>query len=339
MNINEIKNVINSSQYNFLQNDPVLGNNICLLTLGGSYAYGTNISSPDHVSDLDIRGIYTNSKREILTMNCSEKPFEDEATDTVIYPLKQIVKLLIAANPNTVEILGTKEEHILFCTKAGRMLRNNIDLFLSRKVIESFGGYSFQQLKRLENALMRNSNSLDAKEENILKSINRKILSMRDRYKEFTGKEINLYIDKSDKSGLNNEIFMDLNLTHYPLRDFKNVYNEMNSTIRDYDKINHRNNKKDEVHLLKHAMHLIRLMLMFIEIATTGKVNTYRENDRQLLLDIRNGKYTYEEIFAIVNELDKQVEDAIKNIILPAEPDYEKIDELMIFINELILAA
>jgi hypothetical protein len=113
----------------------------------------------------------------------------------------------------------------------------------------------------------------------------------------------------------------------------------MNSTIRDYDKLNHRNNKKDEVHLLKHAMHLIRLQFMFIEIATTGKVNTYRENERQLLLDIRNGKYTYEEIFAIVNELDKQVEDAIKNIILPAEPDYKKIDELIIEINKIILAA
>jgi predicted nucleotidyltransferase len=339
MNLEKIKQTINSSQYNFLRNDPSLGNNLCLLTLGGSYAYGTNVDTPEHTSDLDIRGIYTNSKREILTMNCLEKPFEDEDTDTVIYPLKQIIKLLIAANPNTVEILGTKEEHLLYCTETGRMLRNNMNLFLSRKVIESFGGYSFQQLKRLENALMRNSNSLDAKEENILKSINRKILSMKDRYKQFTGKEINLYIDKSDKSDLNTEIFMDLNLTHYPLRDFKNVYNEMNSTIRDYDKLNHRNNKKDEVHLLKHAMHLIRLQFMFIEIATTGKVNTYRENERQLLLDIRNGKYTYEEIFAIVNELDKQVEDAIKNIILPAEPDYKKIDELIIEINKIILAA
>ena len=41
MTIEEIKNKINSSEYDFLRKKP-LGNNIILLGLGGSYAYGTN---------------------------------------------------------------------------------------------------------------------------------------------------------------------------------------------------------------------------------------------------------------------------------------------------------
>ena len=40
----------------------VIGNNIILLGLGGSYAYGTNLAT----SDIDIRGIALNSAEDIL---------------------------------------------------------------------------------------------------------------------------------------------------------------------------------------------------------------------------------------------------------------------------------
>lgn len=34
----------------------------------------------------------------------------------------------------------------------------------------------------------------------------------------------------------------------------------MNNIVRDYDKLNHRNSKNDELHLNEHALHLIRLI-------------------------------------------------------------------------------
>ncbi|KEJ02512.1 hypothetical protein N496_11260 [Clostridium botulinum A2B3 87] len=55
MNIQDIKQKLNSKEYDFLRNNEHLGDNIILLTAGGSYAYGTNVES----SDLDIRGIAT----------------------------------------------------------------------------------------------------------------------------------------------------------------------------------------------------------------------------------------------------------------------------------------
>ena len=62
MNIDEIKTKVQSEEYDFLRKKP-LGDNIVILGLGGSYAYGTNNEN----SDLDVRGVATHSPEDILT--------------------------------------------------------------------------------------------------------------------------------------------------------------------------------------------------------------------------------------------------------------------------------
>ena len=52
---------------------------------------------------------------------------------------------------------------------------------------------------------------------------------------------------------LESEIFVDINLIHYPLRDYRNIWSEMNNILKDYEKIGKRNKKKDDDHLNKHA--------------------------------------------------------------------------------------
>ena len=42
MKVEDIKNKLNNNKYDFLRSNNYLNNNIILLGLGGSYAYGTN---------------------------------------------------------------------------------------------------------------------------------------------------------------------------------------------------------------------------------------------------------------------------------------------------------
>lgn len=338
MDIVQIKEAIKSERYNFLRENEHLGNNIILLTLGGSYAYGTNVED----SDLDIRGITLNRPQELLGFSRFEQVVEKE-TDTTVYGLNKMMQLLIACNPNTIEILGCKPEHYLVLTKEGKLLLDYSDLFLSQQVCKSFAGYANAQLRRLQNALARDSYNQEEKENHILRSIKILMNHIEKHYHDLTNQELKLYIDDSDKPNFEKEIFIDVNLKHYPLRDFKSIYSEMSNVIKDYDKLNHRNKKKDDLHLNKHAMHLVRLYLMGIDILEGKGVKTYRENDIDLLLSIRKGYYQkedstyYPEFFEMIDDLENKLNYAKKNTELPLRPNLKKIEELMIEINRSVI--
>jgi len=329
MRAEQISAKLNTDAYNFLRDDEHLGKYIILLTTGGSHAYGTDVDS----SDTDIRGICVEQMRDYWGLSSFEQ-FEDRATDTVIFGLKKVVNLLINCNPNVIEILGTDQEHQFILTEEGRMLRQNAMLFISKKAFQSFGGYATAQLRRLQNALARDSYPQKEKERHILGSIQGQFKHFQDNYQNVTGEEVRLYIDKSNKKDFEEEIFIDLNLAHYPLRDFRSMLSDMGNVIKDYESLNHRNNKKDELHLNKHAMHLIRLLIMGTEILEGKGINTYREKDRDFLLKIRKGEYSYQDIFAMVDEYEKGFKNAAENSDLPERPDYKKIEELMIEIYQ-----
>ena len=44
------------------------------------------------------------------------------------------------------------------------------------------------------------------------------------------------------------------------------MLNDLTNVIRNYEKVGKRNSKKDEKHLNKHAMHLVRLFMMALDI-------------------------------------------------------------------------
>ena len=286
MTINEIRDKIETKEYDFLRSNEHLGKNICLLTLGGSHAYGMNTDT----SDLDVRGIALNTPDEILSGDYYDQ-FVNEKTDTVIYSLDKILGLLINCNPNTIEMLGCKPEHYLYLSDVGKELMSNKDMFLSKRCVNSFGGYANQQLRRLQNAMARDSYPKDEREKHILNTIRNMKYHLRDVYGSFDENSLKLYIDESKREDLPVEIFMDFNLKHFALRDYRGIMAEMNTVINEFQKLNKRNVKKDSNHLMKHMAHLLRLYMMALDILERGEIITYREKEHNLLMDVRNGKF------------------------------------------------
>lgn len=236
------KDLLETSAYDFLKTDPHLGNNIILLTIGGSVAYGTNIAT----SDLDIRGVSIELKQDILGLSHFEQ-FEDRQTDTVIFGLKKFIKLCLNNNPNALELLGTQPEHILIASKEGNILRQHSHLFLSKKVIASFGNYAQSELAKLHTALSLHAQTI----------------------------------------------------------------------------------KKDPARTLKHAMHLARILISGTSILEGKGIQALSEKERNLLIAIRQGQYTFDQIFAIAKDLKTDFANATADTKLPDQPNYEHIQEIM----------
>lgn len=339
--------------------------------MGGSHAYGTNVET----SDIDVRGITYNPIDSLLGNRVFEQ-YENETTDTVVYGLNKMFRLLLECNPNTIEQLGSKPEHYIILNDDGKKLIENRKIFLSKRAIYTFGGYANSQLRRLQNALARDSYPQAEKEKHILGSIRSAMNSIIEKfhtvngklieynfandngkmihaYKEYNQKmqemeqfknfeygSLNLYPDKSDREGMDVEIYMDACLHHYPLRDYKGIWNGMNTIVKDYEKLGKRNTKKDDMHLNKHAMHLVRLYLMCIDILTKEEIITYRADEHDLLMSIRNGEFQKpeggyrQEFFELVDDLEKKMKDAAENTSLPDCPDTEAAYEMLVEMNK-----
>jgi predicted nucleotidyltransferase len=198
MDLEKIKEkVFCSPEYDFIVNNQHLGSNIILLGLGGSHAYGTNIET----SDIDVRGVALNTKQEILT-NDNFEQFTNEDTDTTIYSFNKIITLLSNCNPNTIEILGLKPEHYLFLSPIGKELLGNKKLFLSKRAVNSFGGYANQQLRRLSNKAARLVGQTE-NEQYILKSIEHAKYDFKEKYFDMPDDAIRLYTDKAVQEDYN----------------------------------------------------------------------------------------------------------------------------------------
>ena len=334
MTIEKVKDLLKSEQYNFLRDNENLGSNIILLGFGGSHAYGTNNEN----SDVDIRGIATRTKRSILTGYDFEQVVET-TTDTTIYSLDKIIKLLCSANPNTIECLGLKPEHYFYLSEAGKKLIENRHMFLSKRAIHSFGGYANAQLRRLENKSARLV-SQSQMETHILKSIEHASVDFKAKFFEMPEDAIKLYIDKSQQEDYDTEIFVDVTLHHYPLRDYKGMMNTMGEIIKSYSKIGKRNEKAIEHDKLgKHMMHLVRLYLMCFDILEHGEIITYREKDHDFLMSIRNGEFLDEnrqptqEFYKIVDGYEKKLDYLKDHTKLPDDVDMKKVNDLVEEIN------
>lgn len=396
----EIDKLLTSDDYNFLRENRHLGDNIILLALGGSRAYGTNLPT----SDIDVRGIAINPSKQIFGLEGDFEQVVETNTDTTIYSLNKMVRLLTNCNPNTVEILGCRPEDYLYVTPYGQMILDNAKNFLSIKAIDTFGGYARAQYNRLEHALLGNGNNDEKKLDMMLHSMqcaldafnikhqqsksnlelrilsneeykevakekyeqereslglkladaieqvvrnnnmsaqdkSSKIQSITDLYRNSLDRAEEKYLDKLDNIGndVGEMIVISGDFDDYPVGDAQALLRELHQIKSEYGNINKRNTKKDEIHMAKHMMHLLRLYKMGTKLNTDMKIHTYWDGkDHDMLMKVRLGEYmtgdgmrVRPEFYELLKEVQDEYDYSVKHTILPNEPNYDAINTML----------
>ena len=96
MTIQDIKKLIESSEYDFLRTNEHLSGKIGMLCLGGSLAYGTNLPGK---GDVDVRGFAFEKEEEIIGLTQNFGQVVETNTDTTIYSFSK----LTVPNTNSTE--------------------------------------------------------------------------------------------------------------------------------------------------------------------------------------------------------------------------------------------
>ena len=231
-------------------------------------------------------------------------------------------------------MLGGRPEQYHRVSPAGQLLLDNKKLFLSKRALHSFGGYANAQLRRLQNGCAKGEISAEQKAVYTLESCQHAMYQLEEKHGMPHGF---LTLSLAEKPALNgNPIILihpgdgwkAFEKSGVPLEGAKSYLGEL---------------AKSSKQLNKHAMHLIRLYLMAFDILEKGEINTYRENDREFLLEIRAGKYMLEdgtfapEFFELVSQFEKRLERDARESVLPNKPDMKRVEELVMTVAEMAI--
>lgn len=339
-----------------------------LLVRHGSHAYGTNTAT----SDEDFKGIAIPTKKYFLgTMHrFDQAELKAPDPDAVIYDIRKFFNLAADCNPNIIEVLHTDPSDHFIVSPIGEEILAHKDDFLSKKIKFTFLGYSVAQLKRIkthkrwimnppthpptrselglpEQTLIP-ADQLMAAQAEIQKELDRfqfdfmegmeesQKVGLRDTMSGMLA-ELKITSDQhwmaaARKIGLDDNFIQLMQLERQyatakrewdQYQNWKKTRNPARATLEEkfgYD--------------TKHAYHLVRLIRMCREILTTGKVNVKRP-DREELLAIRNGAWTYEQLIEFAEREDAALNEVYNtSTVLPKMPDREKLDQLCIKLVE-----
>jgi len=334
--------------------------NIIVEHRAGSHAYGTALPT----SDLDIRGVFVAQPINIRTPFFPVREVEGEGEDTKYYEVSNFLKLIIDQNPNIIETLWVNDSDITIRTPAYEMLRNSRDRLLSSKLAYTFSGYAVSQLKRIKghNKWIMNPQPIEEPQQKDFTSV---VFNMTDKkefnkivptentvardigdnhYVVYPGKGETWLDKRGNPTPLTNEFFAHWESEQTPLMVAKvnlQLFKEAHENWKNYWiwKEN-RNQARSELeerfgYDTKHAMHLVRLMRMGYEGLTQHQMFV-RRHDAKELLDIRNGKWSYEELIEYSEEMDAKIKQAYTETKLQRSVDLKFVAHLLMDIQDLI---
>lgn len=315
--------------------------------ISGSRAYGLATET----SDTDIKGVYYLPKE--LYYGLSYIPqVNNETNDEVYYELGRFIELLIASNPNMLELLNSPQQTILF--KHPIMNQLNPSWFLSKTCITTFANYALGQIKKARGLNKKIVNPIEKERKSILdfcfilngvetipllswlttnnwQQQNIGLASVthaRDLYAVYYDEQATHNFQGIVKKDTANEVLLSSIPKSIPLQAYlsfnKDGYSAYCKKYNSYwHWVENRNENRYQQNVdhgrdydSKNMMHTFRLLFMALDIAQTGQVKVWRDN-REQLLEIKQGKLTYDELLYWSQQLMSQIEQAISNSNLP----------------------
>lgn len=235
--------------------------------------------------------------------------------DEELQELRKFLKLAAQCNPNILEFLYV--EHLIdICTPQWEKIREHRHLFLSKKAKFTYAGYSISQMKRIKfhrgYLLHPPSNQPTRKEfglpENskIPKEHQNALLSLPDEWIISHAKE-EVLREKQYASAL--QIWS----------SYKKWEKERNPARKEME--------RKWGYDVKHACHLIRIARSAVEILRDG-ILLVKRPDAEELKEILRGEWKYEQIEAVAECLDTQLDALYKTSPLREAPDLKGISAL-----------
>ncbi len=286
-------------------------------TVHGSQSYG--LATP--TSDVDYKGILVGPPGWYHGYLATPEQVE-LGPDHVRYELRKYFRLAAAANPTVLELMWTPPACHVHMTPAGERLLAHREQFLSLRVKDSFSGYAMSQLGRIKTHRKWVMNPPKREPVRADFGLPDRSLISRDQLGAVEAMMSDGRLDAADLS----TNFLDVLERERRYRGARKEWESYQSWQKN------RNPKRSELEAkfgydTKHALHLVRLLRMGLEIVSTNQVRVHRD-DRDELLAIKSGALTYDALMALADDLGKQVHAAAATSTLPAEPDEHFLDTL-----------
>jgi uncharacterized protein len=339
-------------------------NLILLECISGSKAYG--LSTPS--SDTDIKGVFYLPKERFYGLDQTSQ-VSNETNDEVYYEVGKFTELLLKNNPNILELLATPQSSVIFRHPVMEYFK--IEDFLSRLCKETFAGYAITQVRKARGYNKKIVNPVEKERKSVLDfcfitegytSIPLKQWLHKKNYlQENCGLAAiphmkglyALFYDASETRGYKGIISSENSnevSTSSIMKDEKQLaymffgvegYSAYCKSYREYwDWVEKRNEERYSGNMAhgknydsKNLMHTIRLLQVALEILQEGRLNVHRQN-REELLAIKEGKFTYDELIGKADDLMTEIEFAYVKSKLQDEPDRVKCESLLVTVRE-----
>lgn len=330
-----------------------------LLVRHGSHAYGLNVET----SDLDIKGVAFGPPSSYLGFSHKFEQWEaNEPYDSVVYEVRKFFRLAAACNPNIIEVLWVDDEDVIHATPAGELLREHRGAFLSRRARHTFAGYARSQLRRIKGhrrwlldppkvrptreafglpertviprdqlmaAQSRIQTQLDTWELELTDYEPHQRIQLRNQWESIL-EDMSLSADTRFSAAARQVGYDDNFLA---LLDRERRYRSALENFRQYESWKRNRNAArsalEAAHGFdtKHASHLVRLLRMCREMLESGEVRV-RRPDREELLSIRRGAWSYDDLIAWAEAQDRELDALMQRSPLPVTADAEALDRL-----------